>query len=70
MSQYNRVHSVVLSFKGKAYGHMSLIIYEYIDYKKFLSDWRKAEKQRNPGLKKKFMITGVIVERGNQVVSQ
>jgi hypothetical protein len=34
---------------------MPLNIYEYIDYKKFLSDWRKAEKQRNPGLTHEYL---------------
>jgi uncharacterized protein (TIGR02147 family) len=34
---------------------MSLNIYEYIDYKKFLTDWREEEKRRNPGLTHEFL---------------
>lgn len=34
---------------------MGLNIYEYIDYKKFLADWRKEEKSRNPGLTHEYL---------------
>jgi uncharacterized protein (TIGR02147 family) len=34
---------------------MNLNIYEYIDYKKYLNDWRKAEKRRNPGLTHEYL---------------
>jgi uncharacterized protein (TIGR02147 family) len=34
---------------------MNINIYEYIDYKKYLSDWRKAEKERNPGLTHEYL---------------
>jgi uncharacterized protein (TIGR02147 family) len=34
---------------------MGLNIYEYIDYKKFLTDWREEEKRRNPGLTHEFL---------------
>jgi uncharacterized protein (TIGR02147 family) len=34
---------------------MALNVYEYIDYKKFLSDWREEEKRRNPGLTHEFL---------------
>ncbi len=34
---------------------MNINIYEYIDYKKYLNDWRTAEKLRNPGLTHEFL---------------
>ena len=30
-------------------------IFEYIDYRKFLSDWREAEKEKNPGLTHEYL---------------
>jgi uncharacterized protein (TIGR02147 family) len=36
---------------------MGLNIYEYSDYKKFLTDWREEEKRRNPGLTHEFLCT-------------
>jgi uncharacterized protein (TIGR02147 family) len=34
---------------------MDLNVYEYIDYKTFLTDWREEEKRRNPGLTHEFL---------------
>ncbi len=34
---------------------MNLNIYEYIDYKKYLSDWRKESKRCNPGLTHEYL---------------
>jgi uncharacterized protein (TIGR02147 family) len=33
----------------------NLNVYEYIDYKKFLTDWRLEEKRRNPGLTHEYL---------------
>lgn len=38
---------------------MALKIYEYVDYKKFLTDWREEEKKRNPGLTHEYLCSAL-----------
>jgi uncharacterized protein (TIGR02147 family) len=38
---------------------MGLNIYEYCDYKKFLTDWREEEKRRNQGLTHEYLCTAL-----------